>query len=257
MTLASWLADRMILCPTRQPIEAEGQTARFIKTRYGEVQIFTRRLMRVAGAKQPTLRFLKLPGTGGRAERSTIFPAHFAPNIASEVVAWNPPGYGNSGGRAHLSDLVPAATDVYDQLQGELDIPTVAVGNSLGCCVALGLAIQRPLAGLILRNVPPLRELCRLRDRWWNAWQGGSLVASGVPDTLDAMQLAPQVTVPAVFLQSQLDQVVPLPLQQLVAAKFAGPKQQVILENSDHGTPLDDSHLAAIHPAILWLLATS
>ena len=81
-TFLSWLTDRLILCPTRHPIEANGKTPRLVPWGDGQVEVWTQR---VGGAPSAAadLYVLKFPGTAGRAERSTVIPRTPGPGWAS------------------------------------------------------------------------------------------------------------------------------------------------------------------------------
>ena len=246
-------ADWFVLRPSRDEMDFGDQSVLDIPTQFGRVQVF-RRLVNAQGGGKPQFRFLKAPGTAGRAERSTDFPAQLIDNVTSEVITWNPPGYGASTGRASLASLVPALAEVYDYLNNEKAIPTIGVGNSLGCCSIMGLATVRKLAGSVLRNPPPIIEMCQKRNRWWNLWRVGSWIASAIPSELDAMKTAPLIQCPAIFIHSLQDTFVPMEMQKRIMQLYCGPKEKAFLENSDHDTPIDEAQLSAIAPSFDWLM---
>lgn len=110
-----------------------------------------------------------------------------------------------------------------------------APGNSLGTAVALAVAARyRDMAALILRNPPPLRQLIVGRHAWYSFWVGAWLIASRVPRSLDSIGNARGSDVPALFVTSGQDRVVPPPYQELVYEAYAGPKRQLTLPQADH-----------------------
>jgi uncharacterized protein len=253
VSVAARWADWFVLRPSRDELDFGDQSVSEITTRFGRVQVF-RRLVNSQKGGKPQIRFLKAPGTAGRAERSTDFPAQLVENLAGEVITWNPPGYGASTGQASLASLVPALAEVYDYLNEENMIPTIGVGNSLGCCSIMGLATVRKLAGLVLRNPPPIIDMCQRRNHWWNMWRGGSWIASAIPSELDSVQTAAKVSCPALFIHSLQDTFVPVSLQNKIADRYASAKQQIFHDESDHDTPLTESHLRQLKPAMQWLI---
>src|SRR5439155_12173538 len=105
-----------------------------------------------------------------------------------EVWAVNHPGFGGSTGPPRLSRFGPAALAAYDALAAEATgKPIFVSGMSLGSAMALHVAANRPVAGLILRSPPPLRNLIMTRHGWWNLWILATPVALGVPAELDSL----------------------------------------------------------------------
>jgi pimeloyl-ACP methyl ester carboxylesterase len=166
--------------------------------------------------------FLATFGTGSRAEG--------AENLAMrcwedrDVVLWsvNPPGYGNSGGRASLRNISTMATATAERIRDAAgERPVTAEGFSLGCVAALFLSAQGHVAGLILRNPPPLREVARHRTGWWGLGLLPALIAAGIPETADSVSNAAACRVPALFFTALRDQVVPANCQQLILDGWA------------------------------------
>jgi len=65
--------------------------------------------------------------------------------------------------------------------------PIFVEGASFGTAVALSVAARRPVAGVILKNPTPLRELILGAYGWWNLWLLASPVAARIPADLDAV----------------------------------------------------------------------
>ena len=81
--MLSWLADRLILCPTRDHIPCESEQ-RWIDWERGRFEV---RVHQSGPEEKLGLFVLKFPGTAGRAERSNDHPADFWPDLAMEVWA--------------------------------------------------------------------------------------------------------------------------------------------------------------------------
>lgn len=248
-----WLADRLILCPTRQPIDADGKIPRRIPYRGGALEVWTQRVeARLAAV--PDLYVLKFPGTAGRAERSTSHPADAWPDLSVELWTLNPPGYGGSAGTPSLRHMADVADTVLDSLcQHAAGRPILVTGNSLGCVSALYLAARRELGGLLLRNPPPLREVivARYGRRWWGP--GARLLARHIAPELDAIRNAAAAAVPALFVMSAEDRIVPPRCQQQIIDNYAGPKRVLRLAEADHHTPMSEMETAAYCEDLDWL----
>jgi pimeloyl-ACP methyl ester carboxylesterase len=252
-TFLSRLTDRLILCPTRHAIPTEDKRRRVFAWVSDEVEVWTHR----AGGdwdREPDLFVLKFPGTGGRAECSTDQPADCWPDCCAELWTVNPPGYGGSTGRASLRKAAPVARLVGEELaRVAAGRPLLVTGNSLGCTTALYLAATMPVAGLILRNPPPLREVILGRHSWWNLGLGVRWLVRHLPQELDCDRNARRATVPAVFVASGRDTVVPPRYQRPVYEAYAGPKRLLVLPDADHATPMTAVELAEYHALLAWL----
>ena len=95
------------------------------------------------------------------------------PELDVEFWGVNYPGFGGSTGPAHLSAMGPAALTAYDALRAEAgaDRPILVFGTSFGTVVALCVAARHPeVAGVVLQNPPPLRQIILRAWGWWNLW---------------------------------------------------------------------------------------
>lgn len=262
--LRQYLLDRIVLRPTRHWLEPGEQR------RVG-LNVLGRPLECFVHGKQPVgesldVLILKFPGTAGRAERSSSFPLPILPLDAAgqppmgEVWTWNPPGYGRSSGRATMQGISAAAVDFARQVierRVTLSTKLLLVGNSLGCAPALHVAASdicsSSKAGLILRNPPPLTPVVR---RVAESYPLGRLVAPVADSVCDAMNVevsAAAVNAPIVFLQSELDTLVPPLLQHRVHQAHGGPQKIVNLVGLEHDGIPDQSHSDAIVAAVDWL----
>jgi pimeloyl-ACP methyl ester carboxylesterase len=115
--------------------------------------------------------------------------------------------------------------------------PIVIAGNSLGTLSALHLAARYGdrglIAGLVLHNGPPLRELIAHHYAWPTLGLS-RFIARQVPTSLDSIANAATATAPAVFLTAGLDRVAPPNYQQLVVDAYAGPKRHLVLPEAEH-----------------------
>jgi pimeloyl-ACP methyl ester carboxylesterase len=170
------------------------------------------------------------------------------------VCAFSYPGFGGSSGRATLSSLAPAALAAFDAVSARAaGRPILLAGHSMGTVVALVVAARRNVAGLVLHNPPPLRELILGRFGWCTLWIGAHMVARGVPPELDSLANARLATAPAVFLLGSRDSLVTQPYQRMIVDAYQGPKQIVDLPEGCHDTPIRQEDLPAIQPPMDWL----
>lgn len=264
MSLLSRLADRLILCPTTDPIAPEGRVRQVLRGSDWECELWGKcwefeRSQPAATSlnERPAEAWavLKFPGTGGRAERAGPHPLEVWPVTSGEVWAVNPPGYGTSGGRATvrvMPAVAQASWEFMDRRAGAR--PLLLVGNSLGCTSALHLAARQRCAGVFLRNPPPIHQLIRRRPRynWWNLG-AARWVANEFPESLDAVANAARCQVPALFVQSAKDRLVPVSFQNEIIDAYAGPKRVFVIAEADHHDPLPEAQTAAYLEALEWL----
>ena len=234
MSLLSRIADRIILCPSTQPIDAQGKRREWIPTEFGRIEAWVGRYPDDGGADFD-LTILKFPGTGGRAERAGVHPAEVW-GLRTEVWTINPHGYGGSIGPASMNKF-PAMIGAVAKhlLRDGGGRPMVVIGNSLGCISALRFAEQFEPNGLVLRNPPPVRNMIRTRPRY-SAWNFGmsKIIADEVPVELDAISNAALCSPPCLLIQSARDRVVPVEYQNRIFNAYNGPIEKFVIEGADH-----------------------
>src|SRR6266571_932170 len=195
------LPDHLILFPTRAPIDAGAAVRKAVPFQSGEVEIWTaqsRRAQQQGGADVFILRFY---GNADRADRWAAAEAEMWNDRAVEIWGMNYPGFGGSTGPARLARIGPAALAAFDELtRHAMDRPIITYGASLGATAALHIAAQRPVAGLILHNPVPLREIILRRFGWWNLWLLAGPIALQIPRDLDRIENAKASRAPAIFL---------------------------------------------------------
>ena len=121
---------------------------------------------------------------------------------------------------------------------------------------ALYVAARFPVAGVYLRNPPPIAQLIRHRPRynWWNFGLARH-IADRIPPELDAVENAANSNCPALFVCSEKDSVVPTSFQQLIHEKYAGPNTTFVIENARHADLIPGRQEQEFLDAIGWLRA--
>ena len=255
LILFGHLPDHLILFPTKAPIDAGEAARKMVPFQNGELEVWTAKSYRAkqqAGADIYVLRFY---GNADRADRWVAAEAEEWNGRAVEIWGMNYPGFGRSTGPARLSRIGPAAVTAFDELKGHADgRPIVLYGASLGSAAALHVARQRPVAGLILHNPLPLRQMILRRFGWWNLWLFAGPIALQIPRELDSISNAKAIQTPAIFLLAEKDEIVPPRYHRLVVDAYAGQKRVVTLRDAYHNTPVEGAGLAELNHALDWLL---
>ena len=204
------------------------------------------------GTKAARLTVIKCVGSSGRAENVSDHPFDCWTEFEGSVWIANPPGYGQSAGRASLASQLPTAQAVYDRARQQAAAERCLItGNSLGGTVAICLAARVACVGVIVRDMPDIRGLIQQRyGRWGRA---ASIFAERVPDSLDLPAAASQCHVPAIFVSSRSDRMVPPVCQDRVIEAYAGPKRVVQVVDADHMDPLHRAAESEYLSALQWL----
>lgn len=255
MGVAMWAgcANRIVLMPTTRPQDARGAQRRAIPFRGGTLCVFVARSPGCAAA-EPAAFDLELMGNGSRAEGVAAPVALRWGDRPVEVWALNYPGYGQSSGPATLEAIGPSALAAYDALAAVAgDRPILVGGHSLGTAAALYVARQRNVAGLLLLNPPPLRQLIVRRYGWWNLWLGALPVSLQIPPQLDSLANAARCRAPAVFVSSTRDTLVPPRFHRMVFAAYAGPKRLVAVAGAGHNDFPNPATLNDYKVGLDWL----
>ncbi|MEM7312213.1 MAG: hypothetical protein AAF497_03580, partial [Planctomycetota bacterium] len=77
--------------------------------------------------------------------------------------------------------------------------------------------------------------------------------ADRVPEELEVIKAAANCHMPALFVSSRKDRVVPAEFHDEVFDAFAGPKKMIRLEAADHIDPITESEWPGYERALLWL----
>jgi len=187
-------------------------------------------------APQGTARVPAVLYFGGNAEEVSFMLEAIGDPVRGETpgTAWllvNYRGYGASEGSPSQRSLVADALAQYDyaaQLPA-IDRERIFVfGRSLGSGVAVQLAAQRPVRGVIL--VTPYDSLAAVAKRhYWYLpvdWM--------LKHRFDSRALAPQLKQPLLCLIAERDEVIPPQHAERLFAAWAGPKRKVLLGAVGH-----------------------
>jgi hypothetical protein len=252
------LPDHLILFPTKTPIHAGGAVRKTIPFEEGQLEMWIAQSRLAQSKGRPDIYLLRFYGNADRAEHWPAEEAEIWNDRAVEIWAVNYPGFGGSTGPARLSKIGPAALAAFDELKRHAaDTPIVPFGTSIGATAALHIAARRPVAGLVLQNPPPLREMILRRFGWWNLWLLAGPVALQIPKDLDSIANAKAIHAPGIFLLAEKDEVVPPPYHRLVVEAYAGEKRLISLRDSYHNDPLEGTAMTDLSNALDWLLAAN
>jgi hypothetical protein len=252
------LPDHLILFPTRTPINAGGAVRKTVPFENGQLEVWIAQSQLARSKGNPDVYVLRFYGNADRAERWPVEEADMWSDRAVEIWGMNYPGFGGSTGPARLSKISPAALAAFDELKRHAgNTPIVPFGTSIGVTAALHVAASRPsgIAGLILQNPPPLREMILRRFGWWNLWLLAGPVALQIPKDLNSIANAKATHAPAIFLLAEHDEVVAPRYHRLVVDAYAGKKRVIPLPGAYHNDPIEGTALADLNNALGWLLA--
>jgi pimeloyl-ACP methyl ester carboxylesterase len=254
MMFCTPLADQLILFPSTQRIDAHGATRETIPFQNGELEIWTARSRFAQQHNHVDAYVLRFYGNADRAERWVALEADAFGEHAVEIWGMNYPGFGGSAGPARLARMSPAGLAAFDAMKSKADNrPIYVFGASIGTAVAMDIAANRDVRGLVLHNPTPLRQVALRKYGWWNLWLLAGPVALQIPRELDSVANAKRIHVPAIFLLAENDEIVPPKFQRLVVDSFAGEKQVITLAGAYHNSPIEGPVVAEIHRAYDWL----
>lgn len=168
---------------------------------------------------------------GGNAEEVSWLVGYSLWPPGWSVALINYRGYGASEGVPGERALFSDATFIYDRLRRRTDIdPTriVAFGRSLGSGVAVHLAAERPVAGVIL--VSPYDSMQALASDAY-PWLP---VRWLLRHPFDSLALAPRIRVPLIAVVGAADKVIPAVHSQRLANAWAGPERTLSIPRAGH-----------------------
>jgi predicted alpha/beta hydrolase family esterase len=278
------LPDHLILFPTTASIDAGGAVRKTVPFENGELEIWTAQSRRAKQQGRADIFILRFYGNADRADRWAAIEAEMWNDRAVEIWGMNYPGFGGSTGPARLARIGPAAVAAFEALKhhaanmsavesavpsgptpnsalrtAHATAPIVLFGTSIGATAALHVAASRPagIAGLILHNPPPLREMILRQFGWWNLWLLAGPVALQIPRDLDSIANARASRSPAIFLLSERDEMVAPRFHRLVVNAYAGEKRVIALPGAFHNDPIEGAALADLNDALSWVLTKS
>ena len=256
MSIISSLANRLVLCPSTNPIDPGDKERIEIPVAGGHVEAWVGRHCETSVGDSRELTILKFPGTAGRAERAGVHPAELWPNMAAELWAVNQLGYGGSSQPASIQSFPATANAIYQFLSDRNPSrPIVVVGNSLGCVPALYVSAQFDIEAMLLRNPPPLHQMIRTRPRysWWN-FGLSRWIADQIPSELDSLENAKNSSTRCLFVQSEKDTVVPVKFQSKIVENFSGEKKVFQIQGANHADMVAEDQYEEYKAAIRWLV---
>ncbi len=236
-------ADRLILGENHARVDPGTARREVIRVEGRAVECWTARSPAARG-REPLAFVLFFIGKGGRADEWITRVADAWGDQPVEVWGMNYPGSGGSEGSVHLARVGPAAMATFEAIKTRAGRrPIFLQGGSFGTTAALCVAARRPVAGMILENPPPLRQLILGHYGWWNLWLIAGPLAAQVPSDLDSLANAAHSTAPAIFILHGGDEVIPPSYHQQVLDAYAGPKRVIRMPGAPHHAPL--THEAA------------
>jgi pimeloyl-ACP methyl ester carboxylesterase len=140
-------------------------------------------------------------------------------------------GYGDSQGKPSQKALCGDALHVLDTLVERDEIPldhVVLMGRSLGSGVAVHVASQRPVRGVIL--VTPFDSLLNVARHHYPYLPVRLLLKH----PFDSAALAPAIKLPALFLIGREDTIIPNSRSIRLAELWGGPVEAVTIEGVGH-----------------------
>jgi len=146
-------------------------------------------------------------------------------------------GYGQSAGAPSENALVEDALALYDhaaKLPGTDPKRIFAFGRSLGSGVAVALAAERPLAGVVLAT--PFDSLAAVAKRYY--WY--LPVDWMLKHRFDSAARAPRLKAPLLCLIAERDEVIPAAHAERLFEAWGGAKRKVVLAEAGHNTT--DAH---------------
>jgi pimeloyl-ACP methyl ester carboxylesterase len=133
---------------------------------------------------------------------------------------------------------------VFDEMirrKGLAPRDVVLLGRSLGSGVAVHVASQRQVRGVIL--VTPFDSIAGVARRHYPFLPVRLLLRH----RFDSLALAPDISVPALFLVSGQDRLIPPGLSHRLAEAWGGPVRMVIVEQTGHNDiQIDDRYWQAV-----------
>lgn len=155
-------------------------------------------------ARQPRATILYAHGNGEHVAWQADLLRFYRDELNCSVFAWDYRGYGRSEGTPHESGILQDAAAALNWLSQHTDQKTeslIVAGRSLGGAVAIHLASEQPVAGLVVESAftsapevaavhypfLPVRQLMRTQLRaidWIARYQGPLLMSHAVDDEI-------------------------------------------------------------------------
>ena len=204
--------DRVIFLPSKSPSAEAGlawadpSTTRLVKV----VRTDGRRLAaydlqpRTADEQPPVVLFFH--GNAGNIAQRVAYLERFAEQTAARVLMPDYSGYGGNPGSPTEAEVYLDGLAAYDHLaaQGVAASRMVLYGESLGGAVALAVAQERPVAGIVLQST--FSSASSMARKVWPWLPLTSLLARGTFPNTERLQ---SLTTPAWIVHGTEDRIVP------------------------------------------------
>jgi pimeloyl-ACP methyl ester carboxylesterase len=169
---------------------------------------------------------------GGNAEEVSWIMEDLGrhPRLAAAMINYR--GYGLSDGSPSEATLTADAVAIYDALVVRPDVDpdrVILMGRSLGSGVAVYLATQRPVRGLVL--VSPYDSLTGVAQSLYPAFPVSALIRH----RFDSLSRAPTLATPLLALGGTADTLVKAERSRTLVAAWKGHARFEALEGADHG----------------------
>jgi uncharacterized protein len=247
-------ADRIILGGNHDKVDPTGARPQVIRANGNAIECWIARSPGASDGREPEAFVLFFVGKADRADRWVTAVAGAWGRRPVEVWGMNYPGSGGSDGPVKLASVAPSALAVYDSVKPVAGTRPIFIhAGSFGTTVALHVAAHRPIAGLVLQNPPPLRQLILGYYGWWNLWAAAGPLAMQIPPELDSLTNAAHTTAPAIFISAGADTIIPASYHRRVIAAYTGPKRIIEMPGAGHDTPLTREAAEQFEKDLNWL----
>ncbi len=249
VVLAAWLGQRKLIYVP--------DTTRYAPARYGLHDVVERELAMPDGARLVAWYSMPLPGqptllyfhgnAGGLHSRAERIKRYATRGVGVFMTSYR--GYSGSSGSPSEAANVADAIEAYDTLvrDGVRPADIVLYGESLGSGVALQVAAQRPVSGVILDA--PYTSMVAMAQRTYPILPVRALLA----DRYESDRHIVRLKVPLLVLHGAQDELIPVTMGQALHAAATGPKQLVVFPKGGHSDL--DSH-GAVDAVMRWLQTT-
>lgn len=247
-------ADRLILGENHDSVDPAGARSMIVRVDGRAVECWIVRSPGALKGREPQALVLFFVGKADRSDRWITAVAGAWGERPVEVWGMNYPGSGGSDGPAKLANVGPNALAVYDaarQVAGTR--PIFIHAGSFGTTAGLYVAANRPVAGLILQNPPPLRQLILGHYGWWNLWAAAGPIAMRIPPELDSIANGGKSTASAVFISAGADSLIPPSYHRMVIDAYAGPKRVIEMPGATHDSALTHEAAQSLATDMDWL----
>ena len=183
----------------------------------------------VSGPSPPFSVLVFNGNAGNRAHRAPLASALHRHGLQVLLVDYR--GFGGNPGTASESGLAADARAARAYVAGRSDVDAtrlVYFGESLGTAVAVGLAVEHPPAGLILRS--PFTSMADVRQHHYPLLPVRLLLEDRFP----SIDRIPKLRSPLLVIAGEDDRIVPIQQSRRLYAAASAPKTLVVVPEAGH-----------------------